>query len=158
MTISVPGPNAGIDAARGVRQDDDRRAQASEEQYRLDHETRVVALVEVEPALEHHDGRPAQSPEKQPADVTRRGRGRPARQLGERDRDGILDLVGQIAQPRTKHDPDPRHEVGPGANGRGQRIQAPGLLGRGDGHRRGCHGRAGLREHVQGEDGRGPLR
>ena len=48
MTISVPGPEARVHAARGIRQDDDLRPQPAEQQDGLDDQARVVALVEVE--------------------------------------------------------------------------------------------------------------
>ena len=93
--------------------------------------------------------------------MTRRGRGRPTRQVLERDRDSILDVVGKHAQARAQDDPGDGDDVGPGPDRGLERVEPGGLIGgrdrsgRVDGDR-GCHGRAGLKERVQGEDGRGP--
>ena len=87
MTISVPGPNDGSSPPAALVSTTTVAPSALEEQHRLDDQPRVVALVEVEPALEHDDRRPGQRAEQQAAGVPGRGRGRPARQVRERDRD-----------------------------------------------------------------------
>ena len=58
-----------------------------------------------------------------------RGRGRPARQLGEGDRDGVLEIVGQPAEAGAEDDPDLGHEVRPGADRRLERGEPGGLIG-----------------------------
>ena len=106
MTMSVPGPKPGSRPPAAFVRTIDPRAEAAHEQDRLDDEPGVVALVHVEPALEHDDRHAVELAEEQPADVTRRGRGRPARQVRERDGDGVLEVVGEAAEPRAEHDPD----------------------------------------------------
>ena len=155
-----------IEPAGRVGQDDDPRAEGMEQQDRLDDEARVVALVQVEAALEHDHGPPAEAAQQQPADVARRGRRRPARQVAERDGDRILEVVGQAAQTGAQDDADLGHEVGP-RRGRRRRARADGPAGRTGGsaatgravdRRRGeAAGRTcGPPGHVQGVDGRGP--
>ena len=56
-TISVPGPKAGSTPPAAFVRTTIPRAEPAEQQDRLDDQPRVVALVEVEPALEHHDRR-----------------------------------------------------------------------------------------------------
>ena len=119
-------PEARVEAAGRVGQHDDPRAELLEQQDGLDDQARVVALVEVEAALEHHDRPPAEPPEQQPAGVSRRGRRRPAGQLRERDRDRVVELVGQPAEPGAEDDPDLRDERRPRADrGRPARRAAP---------------------------------
>ena len=88
-------------------------------------------------------------------------------QVGERDRDGVLEVVGQAAEPGAQDDPDVGHEVGAGADGRDQRVAAgagwstggmgrDGSSGRPTSGRTGQTGHAGLQDRVQGVDGRGP--
>ena len=155
-----PRPERRVDAARRIRQDDDPGAEPPEQQHRLDDESRIVALVHVEAALEHDDGLAGQPSEQQPPDMARRGRGRPAGQLGERDGDGILDVVGEPAEAGAQDDPDLGDDVGPGANGRLEGGETSGLLGRRDRaggvDRRSLTGVRASRMRVQGEDGRGP--
>ena len=62
-----------------------------------------------------------------------RGRRRPAGQVGERDGDGVLEIVGEAAEPGPEDDPDLGHEVGPLADRGLERGEAGGLLGRRDG-------------------------
>ena len=77
---------------------------------------------------------------------------------------GVLDVVGEPAEAGAEDDPELRDEVGAGADGGHERVEPGGLVGRGDraggvdrgGCRRVGHERAGLKERVQGEDGRGP--
>ena len=153
-----PGAVGGIDSAGGVRQDDDPRSEPAEQEHRLDDEPGMVALVEVEPPLEHDGRGSGETPEQEPADVAGRGRGRPARELGEGDRDRILQLVGESAEAGSEDDPGDRNEIGSGADCGLERVETGRLVRRRDRRRGGRHGRAGLRERVQGEDGRGPLR
>ena len=70
-----------------------------------------------------------QAAEQQPPDMAGRGRGGPAGQLGERDRDGILDVVGEPAKPGAEDDPDLGDEVGARANGRLEGVEPGGLVG-----------------------------
>ena len=159
MTMSVPGPNAGSTPPAAFVRTTIPRAEPAHEQDRLDDEPRVVALVHVEPALEHDDRHAVEPAEEQPADVTRRRRGRPAGQVRERDRDRVLEVVGEAAEPRAEDDPDPRHEVDPGPDGRLERVEPGGLVGGRDRARRDRrqarragwrHGRAGLRRARPG--------
>ena len=55
-------------------------------------------------------GRPASVAEQQPAGVTGRGGGGPSRQVGERDRDRVLEVVREPAEPGAEDDPDLGHE------------------------------------------------
>ena len=139
-----PGAVGRVHAAGRVGQDHDRRAEPAEQQHRLDDQAGVVALVEVEPALEHDDRDATEPTEEQAADVAGRRRGRPAGQVRERDRDGVLEVVGQAAEPRAEHDADPRDEIGPGTDGGLERGQAGGLLGRRDGRARSTAGATGI--------------
>ena len=75
----------------------------AEQEDRLDDQTRVVALVDVEPSLEHDDGYPGEIPQQEPTDVTRCGRRRPAGEVLERDGD----RVGS-GRRRDRPSPDPR--------------------------------------------------
>ena len=154
------GPERRIEPAGRIREHDHARAEAAEQQHRLDDEPRRVALVEVEAALEHDDGLAAERPEQQPADVARGRRGRPARQLVERDGDGVLEIVGEAAQPRAQDDPDLGHERRSRANGCLERVEARGLVRGVDGQRRVDHVRTvtecGPPELRPGVDGRGP--
>ena len=88
-----------VHAAGRVGQEHDPRPEPAEEEHGLDDEPGVVALVQVKPALEHHDLDAGESPDQQPALVPRRGGGRPAGQLVERDHDRVLELVRQAAEP-----------------------------------------------------------
>ena len=107
-----------------------------EQQDGLDDEPGVVALVQVEPALQHGDRPPGEPAEQQPADVAGRRRSRPAGQSVERDRDGILEIVGETAQARAEDDADLGHEIGVLPDGIDERRQAGGLLRWRDGSRR----------------------
>ena len=122
------GPEARVEAAGGIGQDDDPRAERLEQQDRLDDESRVVALVQVEAALEHDDRSPAELAQEQPADVARGRRRRPAGQVRERDRDRVDEVVGEVAETRPEHDADLGHERGPRADGGRQRGDAGRLL------------------------------
>ena len=62
--------------------------------------------------------------------MARRGRSRPAGQLGEGDRDRIVEVVGEPAEPGAEDDPDLGHEIGPGTDGGHQGVEPGGLLGR----------------------------
>ena len=100
-----PRPERRIDAARGIREHDQLRPQPLKQQDRLDDEPGVVALIHVEAAVEHHDRLATQPAQQEPPRMTRRGRRRPTRQVLERDRDSILDVVGEPAQARAQDDP-----------------------------------------------------
>ena len=122
ITISVPGPEGRVQPAGGVGQDDDPGAQGVEEQDGLDDEARVVALVQVEPTLEHDDG-PAAEATQRAAGPTWPGAvaaGQPGRSV-ERDGDGVLEVVGQAAEAGAEDDPDLRDQV---ASARGPRPRA----------------------------------
>ena len=127
-----PRPEAGVHAAGRICQDDDPGAQASEEEHRLDNEPGIVALVEVEPALEHDDRRSREIAEEQATDVPRRRRGRPARQVRERDRDRVLEVVGKSTEARAEDDPDRRHEIGLRPDRSLEGVESRGLLSRRD--------------------------
>ena len=152
-----PRPERRVEAAGGVGQDHDPRAELPEQQDRLDDEPGVVALVQVEAALEHDHRPPGEPAEEQPSGVPRRGRRRPAGQLRERDRDGILEVVGQPAEPGAEHDPDLGHEVGAGAHRGHQGGQTRRLVDGRDRARRVDRGRAGHRglHYASRVDGRG---
>ena len=165
MTISVPGPKRRVDAAGRVRQDDEPGPEPARTAGRAGRRGRgrCPRRCGTGPGAWH--GRAVEPAEQQPPDVPGRGRGRPARQVGERDRDGVLEVVGQPAEPRAEHDPDRRHDVRPGADGGLERVEPGGLLGGRDRAAGSMAGRrsasvasrrAGLRNRVQGEDGRGP--
>ena len=93
-----PGPEVGVHAAGGIREDDDLRAEPPHQEDGLDNEAGVVALVQVKAPLEHHHRRSGQVTEQEPAGVTGGRRRRPAWQLLERDRDGVCQFVGEAAQ------------------------------------------------------------
>ena len=110
ITMSVPGPNDGSSPPAALVSTTILAPSGMEQQHRLDDEARVVALVEVEAALEHHDGRPGERAQQQAPGMPRGGRGRPAGQVRERDRDRVLQVVGQAAQPGAQDDPDRRDQ------------------------------------------------
>ena len=129
MTMSVPAGRTRVEAAGGVGQQDRPRTEATHEQHRLDHQARIVALVEVEPALEQDDRHARQLAEEQPTGMAGGGRGRPAGQVGERDGDGAVEVVRQAAEPRAEDDADVGHEVRTGADGGDQGGEAGRLVG-----------------------------
>ena len=92
------------DAARGIAQDDDARAQAVHEQHRLDHQTLRVALVKVQPALQADHRHAVEMTQQQPSRMARRGRGRPTGEFVKRNRDGVGHRVGETAQLRCRVD------------------------------------------------------
>ena len=103
-----------------------------EQQDGLDDQARVVALVEVESALEHDHGPTLKQPQEQPTDMAWGRGGGPAGQVGERDGDRVLKFVSQAAQTRTQDDANFRHESGPFANGGSERPDPGRLLRRRD--------------------------
>ena len=152
----MPAAEVGVDAAGRVREDDELRAEPLEQQHRLDHQAGVVALVDVEAALQHDHRGVADQTDEQPSDVAgRRGR-RPARQLVEWDRERVRQLIDQAAEAGAEDDTRHRPDVGPGADRGFQGVNARGLLGGRDGPAGVVRGHAGLQERVQGVDGRGP--
>ena len=152
-----PRPERRVEPAGRVGQDHDPRAELPEQQDGLDDEPRVVALVQVEAALEHDHRPPGQPAEEQPSGVPGRGRRGPAGQLRERDRDGILEVVRQPAEPGAEHDPDLGHEVGAGTHRGHQGGQPRRLFDGRDRARRVDRGRAGHRglHYASRVDGRG---
>ncbi len=60
-----PRPEARVQASGRIRQDDQPRTELLEQQDRLDDQTGVVALVQMEAALEHDDRAPAEATEQQ---------------------------------------------------------------------------------------------
>ena len=163
MTISVPGPKLGSSPPAALVRTTIRAPEPLEQQHGLDDQPGVVALVQVEAALEHDHDAAAETPEEEASGVARRRRGRPAGELRERDGDRVLDPVGEVAQARAQDDPDLGHEVRPAPDGRGQRGQERRLLdrrdraamGRPDGSGQGCRSRgtSGL-QHASIVDGR----
>ena len=114
------------------------------------------------------DRAPAEPAEQQPPDVARAPSppaSRAARRTGSRRRPRARRRARRARSPRTI--PTLRDEVGPGADGGLERVEPGGLVGRRDRPARGRsagspasgrgHGRAGLRDRVPGDDGRGPL-
>jgi hypothetical protein len=83
----------------------------------------------VEPALEHDDRPAREMAQEQPANVARGGRSGPARQIRERDRNRILEIVGEPAEPGAEDDPDLRHQRRASADGGLERVEARGLVG-----------------------------
>ena len=148
-----------VDAAGRVGQDDDLRPEPPEQQDRLDDEPGVVALVQVEAALEHHDRdasqRPSSSRPTWPGAVAA---GQPGRSSN-----GIATASSSRRRGRpgpTRGRCRPRGRGGAGPDRRLERVEPGGLIGRRDrAGRVGASGASsGVRasEHVQGEDGRGP--
>ena len=125
-----------IYAACRIRQDHDAGAKPLEEQDRLDHESRVISLVDVEAALEHDDRTSDEPTEQQPADMTGRRRRGPTREVREGDGDRVVKIVGQSAKPGPEDDPDLGHESRPGSDGSLEGGQTGRLIGRSDGPRR----------------------
>ena len=62
MSISVPGANAAIDAARGVGQHAPSAPEPAHEQHGLDDQPRRVTLVHVQPPWRHTTGMPSRVP------------------------------------------------------------------------------------------------
>ena len=163
MTMSVPGPNDGSRPPAAFVRTTILRARARWNS-RTGWMTRPGSLPSYrwKRPWSMTTGRPPSVPEQQPPDVPRRGRGRPAGQLRERDRDGVLEVVGEAAEPRARARSRPRARV---ASARGRpptsaSRRAGCSVGR-DRARRvdggsGRVGHAGLQDRVQGVDGRGP--
>ena len=98
-----------VEAAGRVRQDDDPRARAARTAAPAGRRGpgRCPRTGGSRP-WSMTTGRPVEAAEEQPAGVTRRRRGRPAGQVRERDRDGVLELVGEAAETRPEDDPELR--------------------------------------------------
>jgi hypothetical protein len=125
-----PRPVRWIDAARRVRQGDDPGTKPTEEQDGLDYEAWIVALVDVEAALQHDDRAAGQPSKQQSSDVPGRRRRWPAGQVGKGDRNRILDIVRNAAKTGSQDDPDVRDDVGSGADGGFERSESGRLLDR----------------------------
>ena len=109
------------------------RAELPEQQDRLDDEAGVVALVQVEAALERGDrhagetSRGAAGP-RDPGAVATGQPGRSSNGMAT----GSSRSSARLPSPEPEHDADTRHEVRAGADGSDERGEAGGLLGRGD--------------------------
>ena len=77
-------------------------------------------------------GRPPSVPRSSRPSVTRRGGGRPAGQVGERDRDRVLEVVGETAEAGPEDDPDLGHERRELADRGLERVEPGRLVGRRD--------------------------
>ena len=133
MTMSVPGPNDGSSPPAALVRTTIRRAEGVEQQDRLDDEPRVVALVEVEPALEHDDDPAAEATR---AAAGRRGpapwppASRAARRTGSRPGPRARRRARRGRSPSTM--PTSGTSDGPVAHRRDERGQAGGLIRRRD--------------------------
>ena len=130
-----------VHAPRGVREQDGRRAETAHEQHRLHDESRVVPLVEVQPPLQRHDGHAVEMAQEQASGVSGGRRGRPAGEVGERDRGVDADVVGKAAEARPQHQPDAGHERRSGADRGLESVEATRQLRGRDRARRVNHGR-----------------
>ena len=122
----------------------------------------IVALVDVEPALEHDDRPAGQAPEQQPPDVAR-ARSPPASRAAPRTGSRPDPRRRRRARPaptRARSRPPARVPVRAADGGlerrRAGRAGPAGGIGRVRIDRASLDGHAGLQERVQGEDGRGP--
>jgi hypothetical protein len=77
----------------------------------------------VQAALEAHDGHAVEVAQEQSTGVSRRRCGRPAWQLRKGDGDGVSQRISEAAEAGPKDDPDPRHEAGPGTDGRLEQVE-----------------------------------
>ena len=125
-------PVGRVHAARRVGQDHERRAEAAEQQHRLDDEPGSLPSYRWKRPWSAATGTPAIVPRSSrptcPGAVAAGQPGSSPNGIGDR----VRDLVGQAAQPRAEHEADARDEVGPGADGVDERGQPLGLGGRGD--------------------------
>ena len=117
-----PGLERGVDRTAGVGEDEARDPEPSEDPD-AEHDLRGrQTLVQVRAAPHHGDRDAAERPEDERARVAHGGRHGPARDLGVRDLDGILDRVGEPAEAAAEDDADAR----PGAASRLGARQPPG--------------------------------
>ena len=159
MTISVPGSEGRIEPTGGVGQDHDPRAQPLEQEHRLDDEPGIVALVQVEPTLEHDDRATGERPSsRRPTWPGAVAAGQPGSSAN-----GIATASSRSsARPPS---PDPRTiptsgtMVRPGPDGGLEGGEPGGLVDRSDGSRRIDRDRSGRTcgppAAIQGFDGRG---
>ena len=132
MTISVPGPNDGSRPPAALVRTTIAGAERVESStgwttrpgslpsYRWNRPWSITTV------------RPPSRAEQQPPDMARRGRRRPARQVVERDGDGVVEVVGQAAQPRAEHDPDLRDQSRVSTDRVDERGEPRGLIDRRD--------------------------
>ena len=165
MTISVPGPNDGSSPPAAFVRITDLRAEAAEEQHRLDDEARRVALVQVEAALEHGDGAAGEPAEQEPPDVAR-APWPPASRAASANgtATGSSSSSARPPSPEPSTIPTSGTRSRTGADRGLERVEARGLVGGGMGVRRVDHrvepgavtAIAGLQSFVQGSTAGGP--
>jgi hypothetical protein len=78
----------------------------------------------VEPTLEARDRKTAEHPEEQASGVARRGRGRPAGQLDERDVGAKVKLRRQTSQAGAEHDAETGPKVRVAAHDGFENVEA----------------------------------
>ena len=113
MRTSCPGRYLGIDAARGVRDDERADPEPTEHAHAERHAIRADALVEMRTPAHDRERHASERAEHQRARMPDRRRDRPAGNLGIRDLDRLGELVGQSAQPAAEDHPDARRELRP---------------------------------------------
>ena len=107
-----PRPVRLVDPARGVRDDERAHAEPAEHADAEDRPVGVDPFVEVRPPAQDRHGDAVHVAEHEHARMADRRRDGPARDLGVRDLDPVLDLVGEPAEPAAQDHADPRLEVG----------------------------------------------
>ena len=94
----------GVDAAGGIREDDLLHAEPAHHPRRKDDGRHVMAFVEMRSARQRRDPPARDVANDEPAGMAHHVRHRPVWQLGVGRRDGLLQRVGEIAEPGTQHD------------------------------------------------------
>jgi hypothetical protein len=106
-------PGAGLRAQRagGVGEQQGLGSQPPERAHRRRHGRRVDALVDVRAPAQAGDRHAVEHTQRERAGVARDRAGAEAGQLGVGDRDRVGELVGQRAEARAEHEPEPRTEA-----------------------------------------------
>ena len=98
------GADLGVERAGGVGDEQRLRAGRLQRAHRAAHRAGVAALVDVRAALQAGDREPGQRAERERAGVPVHARLREVGQLGVRDRDGVLERVGDRSEARAEDD------------------------------------------------------
>ena len=101
---------AGVDAARGIRDDERLNAELSQHIDRIGDLVRRIALVAVQTALHADNAAARERAADQTACMVGRGRDTEMRDIAIRDADRLLDLLRERAEARAEDDADLRDE------------------------------------------------
>ena len=113
----IPGRPERMHAAGDVGDDQRLRAQRAQHAHRKRDLLQRVALIAMKAALHHRHRRTTERAEQQAARMRLHGRPGEAGNLGVRDRDVGLQLVGQRPESGPENDRDVRNDCGPRLHG-----------------------------------------